>query len=265
MPIDLDYPPDSKPRYGYGAPAHPLLAGIIERNRAAYRSRLQSFLQYQEDLVSIPECSTDSLIPHWHNGFFPGLDAVALYCFMADFRPKRYLEIGSGNSTKFCRYAKTRRQLDTEIISVDPQPRTEVDALCDRVVRRRVEDLDGSLFDQLQAGDTLFIDSSHRVLMNSDVTALFLDILPRLRSGVLVHIHDILLPLDYPIEWAPRFYSEQYLLAAYLLGGEKFEILLPNTFVTYDPELNRILSPLWSDPRMQCKEPYGASFWMRVR
>jgi len=265
MIIDFDYSLDSKPRYGHGAPAHSVLASIIERNRAAYRSRLQSFLRYQEDFVSIPQRPTNSLLPHWHNGFFPGLDAIALYCFMADFRPKRYVEIGSGNSTKFCRYAKTRRQLDTEIISVDPEPRADVDALCDRVVRKRVEDLDVSLFDQLQPGDTLFIDSSHRVLMNSDVTALFLDILPKLRSGVLVQIHDILLPFDYPLEWAPRFYSEQYLLAAYLLGGEKFEILLPNTFITYDAELNTILSPLWSDPRIQCKEPYGASFWMRVR
>ena len=99
--------------------------------------------------------------------------------------------------------------------------------------------MDPAVFDQLGAGDLLFIDSSHRVLQNSDVTVLFLDVIPRLPPGVLVHVHDISLPYDYGavIEIIDRFYSEQYILAAYLLAeGNHIQVLLPSLFVSYDQE-----------------------------
>jgi hypothetical protein len=122
------------------------------------------------------------------------------------------------------------------------------------------------IFDDLGAGDILYIDSSHRVFMNSDVTTLFLDVLPRLKPGILIQIHDVTIPYDYPAQWQDRYYSEQYLLAAYLLAeGDKLEIMLPSTFISDDPELNSILSPLWTAGQMGEAETFGCSFWIRVR
>jgi hypothetical protein len=96
----------------------------------------------------------------------------------------------------------------------------EIDRLCDSVIRRPLEELDLSIFDDLEPGDFLFIDSSHRTFSNSDVTVVFMDVLPRLRTGVIVHFHDIFWPYDYLPEWANQYYSEQYLLHSYLLGAD---------------------------------------------
>jgi hypothetical protein len=84
---------------------------------------------------------------------------------------------------------------------LDPEPRAQIDALCDTSIRRRLEDCDLSMFDQLEAGDILFFDGSHRVFTNSDVTVFFLELMPRLKPGVIVHIHDIFLPCS---SWIAR-------------------------------------------------------------
>jgi hypothetical protein len=101
-------------------------------------------------------------------------------------------------------------EMGPRLYSVDLHPRAEIDSLCDKVIRQPLERSDLSFINDLGAGDILFIDSSHRCFMNSDVTVLFLDVLPKLRRGVAVHIHDIYLPLDYPQERAHWFHSEQY-------------------------------------------------------
>jgi hypothetical protein len=102
--------------------------------------------------------------------------------------------------------------------------------------------------------------------MNSDSTVMFLDVIPRLKPGVLVEIHDITLPCDYPVAWKNRYYAEQYLLAAYLLAdGNRFDIALPSAFVSDDAEMKEILSPLWAAPAMKNVEKFGCSFWFRMR
>jgi hypothetical protein len=129
-----------------------------------------------------------------------------------------------------------------------------------------VEDVDVHMFDRLNKNDVLYIDNSHRVFMNSDATAVFLDIMPRLRQGVMVEIHDVTLPYDYPAEWVNRYYSEQYLLAAYILArGNIFEIILPNMFISHDDELKNILAPLWETERLKNVETHGCSFWARMQ
>ena len=149
----------------------------------------------------------------------------------------RFAQVGT--SSYFSRCPK--------VISVDPQPRAEIDALCDKVCRMRLEDSDHQIFSVLQAGDILFFDGSHRVFTNSDVAVFFLEILPSLPPGVLVHIHDIFLPLDYPPEWNDRFYSEQYMLAAMLLCRDRpFDVILPNCYVMSDPALSKTASTLMS-------------------
>ena len=267
-PIFVDYPVNPQPRYGYGKPPHPQLYEIINGNRNVYKSFLESFLQYKDFFVQIAKRETDpqSIKPAWINGWLPGLDSVAIYSFLCLNNPCRYFEIGSGNSTKFARQAIKDHNLRTKITSFDPYPRAEIDAICDHTVRRPVEEVEPHVFEELEAGDLLFVDHSHRIFMNSDATVVFLDILPRLKSGVFVEFHDIMLPFDYPVAWQEWYYSEQYLLAAYLLAeGNNFEIVLPNTFIGQDPELRGIMSPFWEDPRINGIETHGASFWIRMK
>jgi hypothetical protein len=265
--IPLDYPVTPRPRFGHGLPTHEGLHRILDEGRDRYRAHLQAVLAHRDRLLAIGMTEpAGSEEPHWRNGFLPGLDAAALYTFVADGNPSTYLEVGSGTSTKFTRRAIRDHSLRTRIVSIDPQPRAEIDAICDEVVRAPLEDVDLSVFDQLDAGDILFVDNSHRVLPNSDATVVFLEVLPRLRSGVLVQIHDIFLPDDYP-DWATeRFYSEQYVLAAFLLGGgQPFITELPAWFVATDPELQAMLNPLWEEPSMDGVQRHGGSYWLRMR
>ena len=216
FPIRLDYPIKPQPRYGYGKPPHPQLTEIIGRNKLAYQETLRGFVGLLEHLVKIPVSPDleDPRRPHWNNKWFEGVDALSVYGFLATRNPARYMEIGSGNSTKFARQAIEDHGLRTQICSIDPFPRAEINSICDRIVRQPLEEVDVAIVDELEAGDVLMVDNSHRVFTNSDATVVFMDIIPRLRPGVLIGIHDIMLPLDYPPRWNDRFYSEQYVLAA---------------------------------------------------
>lgn len=269
MFIRLDYRVNSKPRYGYGKPPHPDLYRIINRNRKNYEEYLKSFLDYKNNFIGIPrknKLDNSDIGPSWINGYLPGLDSIALYGLLCLNNPKRYYEIGSGNSTLFANKAIKDHHLRTKITSIDPYPRASINTICDTVIREPVEDVDPDVFRELEAGDILFVDNSHRAFMNSDVTAVFLDILTRLKPGVFVEFHDICLPYDYPKEWIKRYYSEQYLLATYILAeGNKFEIILPNTFISRDSELNLILAPLWNEKSMQGVETHGGSFWIKTK
>ena len=221
-------------------------------------------------------------------GGLPALDAVALYGFIAHYKPKRYFEVGIGNSTKFARQAIDDFNLDTAIVAIDPCPPPAIERICDRLIKNRLETMELEIFDELESGDILFVDNTHRAFMNSDVTEVtFLEILPRLKSGVLVEMHDIALPVDYLPDWVERYYSEQYLLATSLLAeGEKFEVMLPNAFISLDPELNQIMNPVWQDQSMngnmeidmlsilqgqavenrsEVIETHGSSFWLKIR
>jgi hypothetical protein len=150
-----------------------------------------------------------------------------------------------------------------EIISIDPQPRKEVDLVCDKAIRRPVEDIDLSIFEKLETGDTIFIDNSHRSFMNSDVTVVMLDILPKIKSGVLVGIHDIFLPYDYFDTWRDRAYNEQYLLGCYLLANpEYFDIRLANFWANKQGFHLEALKDIWNvlgDDNL--RDRYGSAFW----
>jgi len=246
--IELDYPLQSKPRYGWDQQAvHPQLYTIINRRRAFYEHTLHTLLtHYSAHYLAIARYPETTHQPAWINGSLPGLDAVALYGLISLHQPQRYFEIGIGHSTRFARQAICDHQLATQITAIDPYPPPNIEAICDSLIQKPLEQLDLSLFNALESGDILFVDSSHRVFMNSDVTVIFLEILPQLKPGVIVEFHDIALPLDYPPQWADKYYSEQYLLAAYLLAeGKRFDIMLPNAFITLDNELSQIMMPLW--------------------
>jgi hypothetical protein len=263
--IELDYPVTPRPRWGHGAPPHPRLEARFDRERERYRDTLGRILEHRDDLVRIPAAAGDDPTqPCWSNGWLPGLDGAALYTFLADTNPRLYLEVGSGNSTKFARRAIADHGLRTQVVSIDPFPRAEIDAICDEIVREPAESVDLSVYERLDAGDVLFVDNSHHCLQNSDATAMFLDVLPELRPGVLVGVHDVFLPDDYPPEWVDRFYSEQYVLAAYLLApGGRSEVVLPGWFASRDPQLAAVLYDMWERPEFAGVQRHGCAFWLR--
>jgi hypothetical protein len=258
--------PNPAPRYGYGHPAHPELYRLIDRRREEYRRLLEGFARHREQALAVPLWAPlDPSDPTWSNGWFQGLDALALYCLLADTRPRRYVEVGSGNSTKFARRAIADHSLETTVTSIDPEPRADIDLLCDHVVRSHLQDVDLAVFGDVEAGDIVFVDASHQCLQNSDVTVFFLDVLPRLPAGVLVHLHDIFLPWDYPPQMADRLYSEQYLLATWLLAQASTpEIVLPCFFVSIEPDLHHLVDWLWDTFVWSGAASNGLSFWFRT-
>jgi hypothetical protein len=227
---------------------------------------MSQFLEYSSHLAKISvEKPDDSTAPYWNNSFLSGLGAVALYCFPSLLGSRLYVEIGSGNSTKFVRRSINDNGLPTRIISIDPTPRASVDEICDEVIREPLEGIDTDLFGDLHDGDILMVDGSHRCLQNSDVVVIFLEILPKLNPGVMIYFDDIYLPYDYPLEWADRYYSEQYILATLLLSdnSRRYEIILPHFFMSCDEELNLMVSGLFKE--IGIDGGAGNGMWIRVR
>jgi hypothetical protein len=171
-----------------------------------------------------------------NEGFGP-LDAATLYAFVRERRPKRIIEIGSGNST-LVTAAALRANADVDpgqaahftcIEPYLPPYLREGVAGVSEVIEKPLQDVSLELFTSLQAGDILFIDSTHVVSFGSDVVYEYLTILPALASGVLVHIHDIFLPSDYPEPWLKKhrfFWNEQYLLEAFLSMNPSYRVEL---------------------------------------
>lgn len=201
-----------------------------------------------------------------NNPHFSMLDAPALFVLLRAWNPRRIIEVGSGFSTLLMADVN-RRFLGREvsISCIDPYPppflRHGVDGLY-RQVERRVQELPLEQFAELKAGDLLFIDSSHVAKTDSDVNFLFFDVLPRLAAGVLIHLHDIFLPHDYPPDWVlaeNRSWNEQYLLRALLMHSSGFEVLFGCSYA------------FWRYPGLviaALANPDGAgygggSFWMR--
>jgi hypothetical protein len=264
--IPWDPPPiEPQPRWGWGRPPHARLDALLRAGSASYAEVLKGFGAYAAELRAIPLDQEDPLEPHWRSPFMFGTDGATLYGFMRTLKPARYIEVGSGNSTLFVNRARRDGALGTQIISVDPQPRREIDSLCDRVVRTRLEQADLAVFGELEAGAMLFMDGTHRVFMNSDVVTFFLDVLPELAPGVLVGIHDIHLPDDYGPEQNHLYFSEQYMLAAYLLAESPWiQTVLPCWFASHDSDLQDLSKALLPS-RLADQNPYGVIFWLRTQ
>ena len=157
--------------------------------------------------------------PRWSQGWFPRLDAAAAYALIREHRPRRIVEVGSGHSTRFLARAVADGGLDTAILAIDPQPRADIAKLRVTTLRADVRSVESTVFDRLGPGDMLFIDSSHIAMPGTDVDHLVSTVLPALPDGVLVHVHDVFLPDDYPADWRWRGYNEQLLVAALLASG----------------------------------------------
>ena len=173
------------------------------------------------------------------NPSYPFSDAYVFYCFIHHYRPRKIIEIGSGFSSAACLDSLDALGLDdTQCWFVEPYPALvrsllgELDARHE-ILAKPVQDVDLSLFESLEAGDILFIDSTHVSKINSDVNWTVFEIMPRLKPGVIIHIHDIYWPFDYPEEWIQegRAWTEVYLVRAFLQFNDAFQILYFNSFL----------------------------------
>jgi len=245
-----------------------LLYDIINQDRELYSNLLKEALQDKDVFTSIKKNNEahESTEPTYNNNYLPGLDIIGIYTMLKHFKPATYVEVGSGFSTKVAAKSVRDNQLPTQIVSIDPQPRAEIDVLANRIIREPFENIDYEFLFSLKENDILFIDNSHRILPNSDSMVFFMEILPRLPKGVIVHIHDIYLPYDYPQFMCDRFYTEQYGLAAFIMANpSRYRTILPNFFISEDAKLKSIVAPIFEHPNMKDVERHGGSYWLQIQ
>ncbi len=233
--LDINYPPNFQSTYGYTSPIATHINRLMQSKQETQLEFIDDIRSLRDELSQIPFDAPElAATARWNQPWFPALDGMSMYTIVAKRKPSRYIEIGSGNSTKFAAAAIVDHKLDTEIVSVDPHPREEVDGICDHVIRKRLEDAT-ELHDyiaELGPNDIVFFDGSHRCFQNSDVTVFFIDYLPSIPEGVAVGVHDIFWPNDYPPSWVERYYNEQYILGAYMLGmGSQLPLIFACTYM----------------------------------
>jgi hypothetical protein len=200
------------------------------------------------------------------NGAFESGDAEYWYQVIRLTKPRRLIEIGSGHSTLMARKALRRNQAEDpayrcEHICVEPYEMPWLERSGVRVVRKRVEELDRQFFAELESGDILFIDSSHVIRPQGDVLFEYLEVLPSLKEGVIVHVHDIFSPKNYPLSWLEgevRLWNEQYLVEAFMSHNPTWQIVGALNFLRHHHfERLKTVAPFLTEDR----EP--GSFYIR--
>ncbi len=238
----------------------------IDWNEAEQFSMLASF-SHQSDLLKIPKQPTKDLEYYFYNDTFGPGDGEYLYQIIRSAKPKRIVEIGSGNSTLMAIRAirdekQTNPHFQCEMICIEPFERPWLRELDVTLVRELVENVDRKIFSSLSKGDILFIDSSHIVRPQGDVLCEFLELLPTLPSGVFVHVHDIFSPKDYPDHWIKndiKLWNEQYLLEAFLSHNKDFRVIGAVNWLKHEhPEKIKKACPVLGE-HIEGFEP--ASFW----
>ena len=200
-----------------------------DTNQVEFVTQVMSI--YAEEFNQFPLHPTnDPKEFHLCNNFYQSVDAEILHAMLRHYRPHTVIEIGSGNSTRVTRKAMKLNGLGS-IVSIDPYPRRDIDDLVDEFIQDRVENVALERFTSLQENDILFIDSSHRLWPENDVKFLFEQVLPILRPGVLIHIHDIFLPMDYPEEFLIHANTEQDFLQAFLTFNSEFRVLVSSGYL----------------------------------
>ena len=244
------------------------LVGINMNDNLQLEFLHKIFPKYYNEYVKFAKNENERCSEHdfyFGNVAFESVDAEVLYCMIRYFKPSKVIEIGSGFSTLLIAQASQynrKEGKDLDLIVIDPYPRNMIENLPEisSVIKKRVQEIDFAFFQQLCSGDILFIDSSHVVKTGADVNYMYLEVLPRLKEGVIIHTHDIFIPMEYPEDWVlreHRFWTEQYLLQAFLIHNSAFKILwgghymhinypkeLKSTFPSYDSK-NTIPGSLW--------------------
>jgi hypothetical protein len=235
----------------------------IEMNEPAQLELLRGFSRFREEYQRFPTGSAQEQNRFYiGNGLFDGVDALVAYCMVRHFQPQLVIEVGSGFSSLVLGDAAAKNG-SAPLLCIEPFPReflrTGFPGL-QSLVEKNVQEIDLEFFSNLNSNDILFIDSSHTVKIGGDVNYLFLEVLPRLKPGVIVQVHDIFLPFEYRRDWVLdefRFWNEQYLLQAFLTFNPEFEVLLANYYLSefHQEQLKAVFPDLarW----------VGGSFWMR--
>ncbi len=264
--IVLDYPLKPQPVYTLQNP-HKQLKHLIEKRRAGYAALLKASHTYFTHLQTIKSKEVvDATAPQWTNGYLPGLDILMLYTILNEYKPARYIEIGSGTSTKIVYKARRENALNYTITCIDPGPREIIKSLADEWLEEKLQNVPATVFSSLKENDIVFFDGTHQLLPSSDVMHFFMEVLPVLAEGVIIQLHDIYLPYDYPQTMCDRFYSENYVLGAVLLANpDKYKLLSPNFFISEDEELRQLIATFWSHPNLAGVEKHGGSFWFQVQ
>lgn len=228
-------------------PQHPVILGI-DFNPSYHHKVLTEFFPKFIAHYNYPEKHTDTHSDtefYTQNSQFSWLDSRSLFVLLNQWRPKKMLEVGSGFSSLLTAHVNHNVLHDSlDFSCIEPYPREFLShpiAGLNRVIVEKVENLDKALFTQLDAGDILFIDSSHVAKTGSDVNFLFFEIFPILKKGVKIHLHDIFFPHDYLKQWVledNRSWNEQYLLQALLMYSDTFKVLFGCSYAQYHyPEL----------------------------
>lgn len=229
-----------------------------------WRAFVPVLAQYRGEIARLNTLGQNDVGYDADNGFYFPPDADVLYAMTRHFKPSKIIEIGAGNSARIMRQAIRDGELNTTMIAIDPAPRAELVGYVDQVQQQSVERLSPEwISEQLEPGDFLFIDSSHSVAIGNDCVFEFLQLLPRLAPGVIVHVHDVSLPWDYPLQWSRSEpvvlnWAEQYLLYMFLLRAPGDAILWPGYYVqqTAAGEIDN-----WFPERRQRD---ATSFWFRM-
>ena len=217
-------------RYASAVPENQPVYAELERCFASKRTEFAAFCTsldiYADDFSrfgAAPE-------PQWQQGWFSRLDGAAAYGVVRQHAPKTIVEVGSGHSTRFMAQAIRDGALDCRQIAIDPHPRAAIKSLSLDWRAELLGQKHIALFANLEAGDIAFFDSSHILMPGTDVDMIFNRILPILKPGVLIHIHDILLPDPYPAMWLWRGYNEQNALGPMIAGGA-YDLVFASAYV----------------------------------
>ena len=243
----------------------------IEINEKVQKELLANFNVFKGEYEHLPKMRTTNPTQYFiYNNSFDSVDGEILYCMIRYFKPKKIIEIGSGFSTILSAQAIQKNKMDNadddcELEAIDPYPNEIIKTGFpgfSKLTSLRVQDIPLSSFEVLEENDILFIDSSHVIKIGSDVQYLYLEVLPRLKSGVIIHIHDIFLPAEYPKNLVLKehiFWNEQYLLQAFLIFNDHFKILWSGSFMHLkNPDL---LEAAFNSYNRDVQWP--GSFWMQ--
>jgi predicted O-methyltransferase YrrM len=232
---------------------------------------LIGMFKYTEELLSIPMESTGKELEYCYNeGMFRSGDAEYLYNMIRHFKPKKLVEIGSGHSTLLAIKAIEQNKKENitygcEHICIEPFENKWLEKTGVKIKREQVENIKSDFFESLGKNDILFIDSSHMIRPQGDVLYEYQEILPVLKSGVVIHIHDIFSPRDYLEEWMDehRFWNEQYLLEAFLCFNKDFRVIGSTNYLmhNYFDEFTKACPVLKIQVERGIKREPG-SFWM---
>jgi hypothetical protein len=239
----------------FDRPVYPLSQAMRDMS---YTATLALVERYRDQFTRFNDPAGNEAGFTYHNDYYQSPDVEVLYAMVRHYRPATIVEIGSGNSTRLIWQAIQDEGRASRLVCIDPAPRVEVDRLADRLHRRAVEDFEpADLAGMLAPGSLLFVDSSHQISTGGDLALIYFRLLPLLPPGVLVHIHDIFLPYEYPRTWVVDNgwgWNEQSLVQAMLSYSARFEVLwaghyLQRTLADFDARFPhtspRVASSLW--------------------